>query len=199
MLKIGLTGGIGSGKSTVAKMFCELGINIIDADIIARELTTQESPLLPLITEHFGGNILDIHGRLDRELLRKIVFEKPEEKKWLEQLLHPKIREKIIEQIKQVQSSYCIVVIPLLTEADDPIKFLDRICVVDTPKNIQIERTCKRDQITEEQVTAIINQQNSRQKRLAFADDVIVNDGDLETLKAKIKKLHHFYLQLCKH
>ena len=196
MLRIGLTGGIGSGKSTVAKMFQELEIDIIDADVIARNLTAKNSPLLTLIQNHFGSTILKADGLLNRELLRELIFKNAEDKSWLENLIHPKVRESILEAIFQVTSPYCIIVIPLLIESIDSIKFIDRICVVDASEDIQMERTSQRDQVSKEQVNSIINQQSSRQKRLAYADDIILNDYNLESLQEKVAALHQLYLQL---
>jgi len=181
MFVVGLTGGIGSGKSQVTHVFETLGIEIIFEKII----------------DHFGINILNQDNTLNRHKLRHIIFQNSEEKKWLEQLLHPLIRIAVKEKIKHSISPYCIVEIPLLFEsAQDPYKtyILNRILVVDTEEKNQLLRTQKRDNASQEHVENIIAQQISREKRLTLADDIITNNDDIETLKAKVKKLHEYYL-----
>lgn len=186
---IGLTGGIGSGKSTVATQFEKLGIEIIDTDLIAREIVQPGTQVLQKIIGHFGHTILLENGELNRKALGKIIFSNPTEKAWLEQLLHPVIREKAIAAAKAVTSSYCIIVIPLLFETHNHYP-LDHIVVVDSPLEKQIERVEKRDHLSRAEILAIINQQVSREERLQKADDIILNDSDEANLMKQVKKLH---------
>lgn len=203
MLIIGLTGGVGSGKSTVARMFADKGIPIIDADMIARSLTEAGEPALTAITEHFGLLIMMKDGNLDRAKLRAIIFNNPAERLWLEQLLHPLIREKITQQLAVLSaannlSPYCIVVIPLLFETE-PYPFIDRILVVDTPEHLQIARVGTRDQTLAASAKAIVDTQLARDERLKRADDVIVNDGTLADLVPQVDKLHLQYAKKVLH
>lgn len=197
MLKIGLTGGIGSGKSTAAHYFHELGVPIIDADKISRELTAPHSPLTKQIIDHFGNQILKNEKEIDRKKLRNIIFNNKKEKKWLESLLHPLIIHEMKNQIKKINYPYCILVIPLLVESKK-IDFMDRILVIDTPIELQIKRIKQRDQTEEQSIKSIIESQSERQQRLSLADDIVLNDADLNSLNKKIKELHSFYLQLAK-
>ena len=195
MLAIGLTGGIGSGKSTVAKLFAELDVPIIDADVVAREVVQPNRPALQQIQEHFGVEILNELGELDRTALRKHIFDKPEDKKWLEQLLHPIIRQEMKEKVQGLTTPYCILVIPLLFESK-PNPLIDRVLVIDSPVSLQIERTQQRDGCDEEMVRAIMKSQVSREERLKRADDVIHNDKDLPYLTQQVHELHKKYLKL---
>jgi len=195
MLVIGLTGGIGSGKSTVARLFSERGIAIIDADVIARDITAPAQPAFTAITKHYGNEILCKNGTLDRAKLRHIIFNDRHERRWLENLLHPLIRGEIEKQTKQVTSPYCIVVIPLLIEVG-PYPFINRILVVDTPEHLQIERTALRDKVEKHQVEAILKTQTNRQQRLKYAHDIIINDGKREDLALQVDQLHHRYLKM---
>ncbi len=195
MLVIGLTGGIGSGKSTVAKLFEDLGVTIIDADIITRDLTCKDQPALKEIVKHFGLDILTKDRTLDRAKLRKIIFERVEEKDWLEKLLHPLVRTEMFNQALNATSSYCIAVIPLLLETEkNPL--INRILVVDAPEELQLARAKTRDQASHDEITAIIKTQLNRQSRLSHADDVIDNSGTLESLKDQVQELHQKYLSL---
>jgi len=197
MLKIGLTGGIGSGKSTVAKYFAELGVAIIDADKIARELVATGTPALTKIVEHFGNKILTSRDELDRKYLRKLIFNNPKQKQWLERLLHPLIYHEMENQLQQVKSPYCILVIPLLVETQQE-KLVDRILIVDAPQEQQINRTIKKNKISEKEVKTIIATQANREQRLASADDIIYNDNSLTKLKQQVQQLHQKYLILSK-
>ena len=187
----GLTGGIGSGKSTVARLFGELGVHWVDADDVAREVVEPGTPALERISEHFGKNILTSEGALDRAQLRGIVFEKPEERVWLESLLHPIIREELIRQLnpENYQLPYVLLVSPLLLETDQH-ELVDRIIVIDVPEETQIERTMARDTNTREQVERIIAAQMSREDRLARADEVIDNDRPLDEVTRQVRELH---------
>lgn len=195
MFTIGLTGGIGSGKSEVSKRFENLGITVIDTDIVAREVVEPGQSALKKIEAHFGPNILEATGELSRARLRKIIFSNPEEKCWLEELLHPIILKNSQNQLEQAPSDYAILVSPLLIESRQS-KGVDRILVVDVSKEIQIQRTTARDKNTEPQVQAIIDSQLDREERLNHADDIIINDGDLNKLDEQIKELHQLYCKL---
>ncbi len=195
MLAIGLTGGIGSGKSTVANFFADLGIIIIDTDIIARHVVQSGTVALKKIVDHFGNEILNKDHTLDRNKLAGKVFNNPEEKKWLEKLLHPLIREEVVNAKKRVTSPYCVVVIPLLVETL-PNPDIDRILVVEAPQSLQISRVQHRDQRSESEICAIIESQATTDERLAVADDVLMNEGSLEKLRADVNELHKKYLSL---
>ncbi len=198
---VGLTGGIGSGKSTIANLFALLDVPIIDADVVAREVVEKGSPLLTKIVEHFGQHILDKQGNLDRTALRQIVFHSEQEKKWLNQLLHPAIRAEMLRQLEVVSAPYVLWVVPLLIE-NKLSEFCDRVLVVDVLPNIQLERAIKRDESKAETIQNIIASQVDRQTRLNYADDVIENNLPLEenaiNLAHQVAKLHHCYLDLAK-
>jgi dephospho-CoA kinase len=186
---VGITGGIGSGKSAVTSFIENRGINIVDADIVARQVVEPGSNALKQIEDHFGPDIISIDGSLDRAALRKIVFKAPEERQWLESLLHPLIRETILEQLTESKSPYAILSSPLLLETNQH-ELVNHIVVVDVPEETQIQRTTRRDDNSIEQVKAIISAQMPRQERLKHADSVISNDGDLLSLEQKVTKLH---------
>ena len=194
-LRIGLTGGIGSGKTEASRAFSRLGATIIDTDLIARELVEPGQTALSEISATFGAQLIDASGRLDRSQLRQAVFANPEQRQKLENILHPRIRERAMALANQAETPYCILVIPLLVESalDYP---LDRILVIDTPQELQYRRVAARDAATTNEIDAILATQTSRQKRLALADDVVVNDRGLEHLHKEIKRLHDFYLRL---
>jgi dephospho-CoA kinase len=198
MLVVGLTGGIGSGKSTVARMFAELGVPVIDMDDIARELVAPGQPALQKIVEAFGAEVLDRSGQLDRRALRQRIFNDPAQRKQLEAILHPLIRAEVQRRIRQCQAPYCIVVIPLLIESGQR-DLVDRILVNDAPETVQIERTRQRDRISEAEVRKILASQADRQARLAAANDVLDTNTNLENLKEKVNQLHQHYLQLAGH
>ena len=198
MLVVGLTGGIGSGKSTVANLFAERGAAIIDADIIAREVTEKESPALKNIVKHFGPEVILKDGSLDRGKLRQLVFNHPNDRLWLEKLLHPLIKDEMTRQIARMKAAYCVAVIPLLLEVEF-YSFINRILVIDTSETEQIKRAMLRDNISKSEVEAILHSQASRQARRAKAHDVILNDGSLEDLIPQVDKLHEKYLEMSQH
>lgn len=188
---VGLTGGIGSGKTTATNFFKQFGVPIVDADEIAHALTDVNEIGYQKIVAHFGTEILE-NNKIDRKKLRTIIFNNPVEKKWLENCLHPLIREKMREAIDQIKSPYCICVIPLLAESNS-IDFIDRVLVIDTPIDLQIARAKKRDNATEDDIKKIMDAQASQVKRLKIADDVLTNDSDLKSLEKKIQRLHKQY------
>jgi len=193
---IGLTGGIGSGKTTVANLFAEHNITIVDADIIARDVVSIGSPALAHISTHFGENFIQANGQLDRALLRKQVFSNNADKLWLNNLLHPLIRDQLIEQLKAAQSTYCLLVAPLLIE-NNLTSLVDRVLVIDVSETTQISRTTARDNNSVEQVQAIMASQASRKDKQNHADDLLNNDStSLKALKDAVDKLHHNYLTM---
>jgi dephospho-CoA kinase len=192
---IGVTGGIGSGKSEVTRRFQALGIHVVDADQVAREVVELNSPALEAITLHFGKNILTTMGTLDRAKLRSIIFSNPAEKTWLEKLLHPIINTEINRQLQAAKSVYVILVSPLLLETKQD-KLVDRVLVVDASEASQIDRAQKRDGTTSEQINAIMATQLSRNKRREKANDLIENNGDILELDRQVKNMHEKYLTL---
>ncbi|TDL96270.1 dephospho-CoA kinase [Stutzerimonas stutzeri ATCC 17588 = LMG 11199] len=192
---LGLTGGIGSGKSAVAEQFASLGVHMVDADQAARWVVEPGRPALLQIAQHFGDGVLLPTGELNRAALRERIFADPAERQWLERLLHPLIRSEIADHLARADSPYAIMVSPLLIESVQ-YRTVDRVLVVDVPEVLQIARTVARDQASEEQVRAILKVQAAREERLRHADDVLVNDRDLSWLRSEVERLHHFYLQL---
>ncbi|WP_181298387.1 dephospho-CoA kinase [Pseudomonas sp. Q2-TVG4-2] len=192
---LGLTGGIGSGKSAVAEEFGRLGVHWVDADHAARWVVEPGRPALGLIAERFGETVLAADGSLDRAVLRDLVFRDPDQRKWLEQLLHPLIRQEVAEHLARASSPYAIMVSPLLVESGQ-YRQVDRVLVVDVPEALQLERAARRDQSSETQIRAILEAQASREERLRHADDVLINDRDLAWLKSEVERLHNFYLTL---
>ncbi len=195
MLVVGLTGGIGSGKSTVAKLFEEKGITVIDTDQLARDLTLPGQNALTCIVKEFGKSILLTNGTLNRAELRKQVFKNPAQRHWLENLLHPLIRKETQRLVETATSPYCIVVIPLLLETQ-PNPLIKRILVVDATKEQQLLRAKTRDNLSEKEIQVIMDTQVTRQQRLENADDVILNDGELKYLRPQVEKLHLDYLKM---
>ena len=199
MLKIGLTGGIGSGKTTVAHYFAALGVPVIDADQIARELVGPGQPALQAIVNAFGTTVLDNNGQLDRARLRARVFgaeAHPGQRQLLESILHPLIRAEMQRRAQAMTAPYGLLSIPLLVEGGQTDQ-VERILVVDAPEAMQYQRVRQRDNVSSDaEITAILRAQASRQQRLAVADDVIVNDADLEKLHQQILALHELYLGL---
>lgn len=192
---LGLTGGIGSGKSAAAQCFVDLGVHLVDADHAARWVVEPGRPALAQIAEHFGPSVLQADGTLNRAALRELIFKDPQQRVWLESLLHPLIREEIRQYLARAESVYAILVSPLLLETSQH-QMVQRVLVIDVPESVQIERTVLRDKTNEEQVRAILKAQASRDERLSRADDVIVNDRDPAWLKSEVERLHHFYLTL---
>ena len=194
MYVVAITGGIGSGKTTVANQFAALGIDVVDADLIAREVVEPGTPALTAIASHFGPGILDEQGRLDRRVLRERIFSDPAAKSWLNALLHPIIRSEMLRQCAAASSPYCLLVVPLLVE-NRLTELADRVLVIDVDEATQIERTCRRDGVSREQAQAILASQASRSERLAMADDVLDNQGGTsETIWERILALHETYL-----
>jgi dephospho-CoA kinase len=189
---VGLTGGIGSGKTTVSNMFRSQGVEVIDADEISRSLLTPGSFALAELTRHFGKQILNADNSLHRAALRQMIFNDPAARQWTDQLLHPLIREAILELIKQSTMRWLVLSAPLLLESS-AYGFVDRILVVDSPEQLQIERSLQRDNTDAAQIEKIMAAQFSRKARLAAADDVISNDGDLAHLQHQVDKLKLFY------
>ncbi len=195
---IGLTGGIGSGKSTVAKMLRKLGAAVIDSDQIAHQLLMPHQPSFTQVIEHFGPSILQANGLLDRTKLRIIIFNTPAERHWLEQLLHPLIKAEILKQAAGISAkTYLIVEIPLLIEANFQDS-VDRILVIDCPEDCQIERIMQRDSVSREEAQNALQTQTSREQRLAKADDILQNSETLDKLKKKVEALHQYYIKLTK-
>lgn len=194
-LVIGLTGGIASGKTTVSDTFSEHNVDIVDADIVAREAVSIGSKALQEIVTHFGSNILLPTGELNRRQLRDIVFTNELEKKWLNSLLHPLIREAITSQLKSFSTPYCILVAPLLIE-NNMEALVDKILVIDVDEETQIQRTMIRDNCSYEQAKAILSAQITRKDRLIAADDIIHNNGMIDKLTNDIKKLHDEYSKI---
>ena len=192
---IGLTGGIGSGKTTVANLFGAYGIDLIDADIIAREVVAIGSVGLARIIEKFGNDILLADGNLDRSQLRAAIFSDPQQKNWLDQLLHPLIRDKMLADIDRATSPYCLLIVPLMIE-NNLQTLTDRLLVVDVDQQTQIMRTQQRDNVSLEQIKNILAAQASRQQRQDAADDIICNNGDNQALLTQVAQLHQHYLAL---
>lgn len=195
MLRIGLTGGIGSGKSTVCNLFAEFGVPIIDADVIARQLVAPGQPVLTQLAEVFGKAILQQDGSLNRAALRQLAFSDAQNKQKLDEIMHPLIYAEIEKQIASLQSPYCIMAIPLLLETRKK-HVVDRVLVVDCPPSLQLKRVKHRDNVDEEQAKAIISLQADRDTRLAAADDVIDNSAGQTDLAEQVKNLHNSYLLL---
>ncbi|HDI1214237.1 TPA: dephospho-CoA kinase [Aeromonas hydrophila] len=194
MYVVAITGGIGSGKTTVANQFAELGIEVVDADVIAREVVEPGTPALAAIAAHFGSEVIAPDGQLDRRRLRERVFTDPQAKDWLNALLHPLIRTEMQRQCAAARSPYCLLVVPLLVE-NRLTALANRVLVIDVDEATQIERTCRRDGVSREQAQAILAAQASRAERLAAADDVLDNqNGTPEAIKSRILALHETYL-----
>jgi len=192
---VGLTGGIGSGKSEVTRRFAQLGIEVADADEIAREVVRPGEPALKEIREHFGEQVINEQGELDRTGVRDIIFSNPQEKIWLENCLHPRINQRIREKLAKASSPYAILASPLLLETSQH-QLVDRILVVDTTEELQLERASKRDQKNRAQIQAIMATQIDRAQRLARAQDIIYNNGELGELDDQVARFHQTYLSM---
>ena len=198
MLKIGLTGGIGSGKTVVSDAFKDLNVPIVDTDVIAREVIIKDESLLLKLVDTFGSEILDKNNTLDRSKLRDIAFINKENKKNLDNIMHPAIRQSTLEEIQNYEDlkyPYCIIVVPLLIETGF-IKLVDRVLVVTAPLERKLHWLEKRSQLSPTKANVIMNKQSSDKEKLAQADDVINNDSDIENIHIKVSELHQQYLKL---
>ena len=193
MLTIGLTGGIGSGKTVASDHFARLGAEVIDTDLLSRELVEPGQPALDEIVAHFGTGVLDAEGRLDRAALRARVFTDAVERRALEQILHPRIRAAMLERAAASKKPYVVFVIPLLMETGQQ-SLVDRVLLIDAPETLQRERAAARDGVDQAEIDRILAAQTDREARRRHADDIVVNDGDLATLYEQIERLHRNYL-----
>ena len=195
---VGLTGGIGSGKTAASDWFASQNITIVDADVVAREVVEPGQPALQEIEQAFGQWAIQADGRLDRTALRHYVFEHPLARTQLEQITHPKIRVQIIQQLQAATSPYCILVSPLLIESQQH-ELVQRILLVDVPEHLQLSRASLRDAQTATSIAKIMQVQMPRLQRQTHADDIVVNDGDLHHLYTQLVPLHQLYLKLSAH
>ena len=193
--QVALTGGIASGKSLVSDEFSKLGVPVIDTDVIAHQIVEPGQPALKEIVEVFGQSVIDDNGRLKRRTLRNLIFSDPNAKAQLESILHPKIRQRVNDDINLINYPYCIVVIPLLAESGG-YQNMDRVLLVDVDPEVQIDRLMARDDTTREQATNALASQASREQRLSIANDVLDNSASIEDVTCKVAQLHHRYLQL---
>ena len=193
VLRIGLTGGIASGKSTVAELFTGHGVPVIDTDVIARQLVQPGMPALDEIRAAFGDNVFDTDGGLDRAAMRNVVFSDSSRREQLESILHPRIRDEALAQSAAAGGPYQVIVVPLLVKS--PLQeFMDRVLVVDCDEETQLSRLLARDAENEDQARRILAAQANREDRLAIADDVISNNGDLSNMRRQVEALHEKYL-----
>lgn len=193
---VGLTGGIGSGKTTVSDVFQELGIEVVDADVVSRELTAVNGRAIPEIIQKFGPAAVSPDGSMNRKFVRELVFSDPEAKTTLENILHPLIRKECLRRLDASQSPYTILSIPLLIESPFWRSSIDRLLVVEAPEDVRIKRVVRRSRLTPEAVKKIISTQATTADRLEAADDIIENVGLLKDLKSSVFKLHTLYLDL---
>ena len=193
--RVALTGGIASGKTTVANLFAELGVPLIDTDVIARQVVEPSQPALAEVVAAFGPEVLDADGRLDRRRMRERIFADPGAKRQLEAILHPAIRAEMERQSRAAGGAYQVLVIPLLTEGGRR-DHVDRVLLVDVPEALQVERLMWRDGVSREQAQASLNAQATRAERLAMADDIVRNTGRVDDLREKVAELHEKYLAL---
>lgn len=194
-LVIGVTGGIGAGKSAVCAAFERRGVPVIDTDQVAREVVMPGTAGLQAVVDAFGPDVLTAEGTMDRAAVRRLVFGNPENRIRLEAILHPLIRARVSEHLAGIRTPYCLLGIPLLVEGGNRAQ-VDRVLVVDCPESLQISRVMARDKLTDEEVRAIMKTQASRQERLARADDVVMNAGDLSAIESQVDELHASYLAL---
>ncbi|HBV20545.1 MAG TPA: dephospho-CoA kinase [Nitrosomonas sp.] len=199
VLTVGLTGGIGCGKSSAAEIFTELGIGVVDTDQIAHELTQLNGTAIASIRNLFGDAFITREGALDRKKMRQLIFADNSQRAQLEALLHPLILEETVRRVQQSQSPYVVVAIPLLFETSDYDHLIQRILVIDCDERLQITRTMARSRLSAEEVKAIMAAQINRQHRLKNADDIVVNNQDIGYLKEQILQLHQNYLILSSH
>lgn len=195
MLRVGLTGGIGSGKSTIASLFVMRGVPVIDTDEIARGLTEPGQETFDQIVRAFGDAILDENRRIDRDKLRERVFDNTDERRRLETILHPRIRAIVQDKLAAIEAPYGVVVVPLLIESGFS-DLVDRILVVDAMENVQIQRTAARSGLREPEIRKIMSAQANRARRLQQASEVIENNGDRKHLEAEVERMHQWYLSL---
>lgn len=196
-LRVGLTGGIASGKTVVADMFAELGVAVIDTDIIARTVVQPGEPALEEIRQQFGQQVINRRGGLDRRAMRRLVFSDREKRLQLEAIVHPRIQQETIRQAEARNGPYQMIVVPLLVES--PLRsIVDRILVVDCDEETQLERLMLRDTESEKQARRILATQTSRKERLSIADDLVRNDGDLTATRDQVETLHEAYLNLAR-
>ena len=194
-LVVGLTGGIGSGKTAVASLFAALDVPVIDADELARDAVTPNRPAFDDIVREFGPGVLTSTGKLDRRSMRESVFADPEKRRRLEAIIHPRVYAEIERQLDALDADYAVIVVPLLIETGGT-ELVDRVLVVDAPEELQIERVSRRDGTTEASVRQILSVQLDRETRLAAADDVIQNDDSEASLSEKVSALHRRYLEI---
>jgi dephospho-CoA kinase len=195
-LRIGLTGGIASGKSTVSQRFAELGVAVIDADVASRKVVQAGTPGLAQVVQRFGAGVLDADGQLDRRALRNLIFKDSSLRQALDAVLHPLIRADMEREAAQAHGPYVVMAIPLLVESGSAAKRVDRVLVVDADETQQIQRLQVRDGSSEDEARAILSSQASRAARLAAADDVVLNAGSVAELRQAVDRLHEKYLQL---
>lgn len=195
MYRVGLTGGIASGKTVAANIFADLGAGIVDTDQVAREVVAPGQPGLEAVRKEFGAGVIRASGELDRQALREAVFADPAARETLESLLHPLIRARTLDALEQLRSPYAVAVVPLLVETGFG-ELVDRVAVVDCPRSIQLTRLMERDGIDLERAESMLSAQASRRTRLAAADDVIDNSGDRESTRRQVRQLHGRYRRL---
>jgi dephospho-CoA kinase len=198
---IGLTGGIGSGKTAVSDQLAQLGAGVVDTDLIAHQITAANGEAIPFIQKQFGAEFIDSSGALDRVKMRKLVFGDPDARKALEAITHPLIRQETIRQAKRLMANkvpYLVFVVPLLIESGNWLALLDYLVVVDCPEEVQIERVMHRSNLPRNEVEGLLKAQARRQDRIAHADMVIENQGSLDSLQAEVLKLHQKILQIQK-
>ena len=198
MYVVGLTGGIGSGKTAASDYLAALGITVVDADVVARDVVTLGQPALAAIAQHFGSHILNTDGSLNRAALRQIVFNAPSERKALEAITHPAIRQSIAQKLAASQSPYTLLVSPLLFESGQN-QFAQRTLVIDASEELQRQRAAQRDNVSAEQIAQIMAAQLPRTERRQRADDIVINHGNLADLHQQLDTLHSVYLQLSQH
>ena len=197
-LRIAITGGIASGKTAVTQRFEALGVRVIDADVVSRELVEPGQPALQEIAVRFGQNILQPDGHLDRRALRQMVFADPAARRDLEAILHPRVRARLRHDAETATGAYVLLAIPLLAESTHPYDWLQRVLLVDVPREVQVARVMQRDGVSPADAMRLLAAQASRAQRLALAQDIIVNDATLDALDAVVARLHARYLQLAR-